>query len=99
MSISINKNILYLYDLPKDEVTSVKISEAIKQKTDYELNDIPQIRRDMNREFYTAVVKIEDTPAFKEIAKKLKYFNIEAKPCRALPYDKEFLGVNRANLN
>lgn len=92
------KNILYLYDLPKDTVTSCKISDAIKEKTGYEISEIPQIKRDNNKEFYTAVIKIEDATQFKDICKKLKYFEIEGKQCRALPYDKDFLGVNRANL-
>jgi hypothetical protein len=27
-----DKNIIYLYDLPKDELTSIKIAEAFKEK-------------------------------------------------------------------
>lgn len=29
----------------------------------------------------------------------MKYFDIEGKPCRALPYDRELLGVNRTQTN
>lgn len=95
---TMNMNILYLYDLPKDLTTSVSISEAIKAKSGYEIAEIPQIRRDANREFYTAFIKIEDPSQFKEISEKVRYFEIAGKKCRALPYDKDFLGVNRANL-
>jgi hypothetical protein len=33
------KQILYLYDLPKGIVTSVKINEIIKNRCGYELNE------------------------------------------------------------
>lgn len=49
-----DKNILYLYDLPKDTVSSVKIANKIKELTDLDLGEPPQIRRDPNKPFYTA---------------------------------------------
>jgi hypothetical protein len=96
--MSSNKNILYLYELPKESTTSVVISEIIKELTGYELPEAPQFRRDAIRDFYSAVVKIEDQEKYKEICQKLKYFKIGDKPCRSLPYDKDFSGANRANL-
>lgn len=79
MTNQLHKNILYLYDLPKDDLTSVKICEAIKEKTGIEVSEQPQIRRDPNKEFYTAAIKIEDNTQFKEICKKFRYFQIEGK--------------------
>jgi RNA recognition motif-containing protein len=39
--MSSNKNILYLYELPKESTTSVVISEIIKELTGYELPEAP----------------------------------------------------------
>ena len=55
-----DKNLLYLYDLPKDTITSTKIATTIKDKTGLELNEPPQIRRDPNKPFYSAILKIND---------------------------------------
>ena len=60
---------------------------------------MPQIRRDPNKNFYTAVIKIENTDKLKEVAQKLRYFKIDGLPCRALPYNPELLGSNRQRLN
>lgn len=90
-----DKTLLFLYDLPKEDVTSTKISTVFKEKAKYDLIDPPQIRRDPNKPFYTAIVKINDQEKFKEVAKAMKYFEIEGKPCRALPYDRDLLGANR----
>jgi hypothetical protein len=38
-TIDANKQILYLYDLPKSIVTSVKINEIIKNRCGYELQE------------------------------------------------------------
>jgi hypothetical protein len=64
MSIPERKNFLYLYDLPKDSTTSVKIANIIKEKTGYVLEIKPQIRRDINRPFCTAIINIPDNDAF-----------------------------------
>jgi hypothetical protein len=94
-----DKNLLYLYELPKDSLTSTKIAAKIKDTTTYELQEPPQIRRDANKPFYSAIIKINDQNKFKDIAKAMKYFDIDGKPCRALPYDRELLGANRQNAN
>lgn len=92
------KNLIYFYELPKDNTTSTKLADKIKSLTDYNISEHPQIRRDPNKTFYSAIIKIND-PKFKEIASKIKYFDIEGKQCRALPFDRELLGVNRAQAN
>jgi RNA recognition motif-containing protein len=42
---------------------------------------------------------IESTQKFYEACDKLKYFEIDGKPCRALPYDRDILGQNRQKIN
>ena len=83
-----DKSLLYLYDLPKEKVTSTQIATKIKELTGYEIAD-PQIRRDPNKPFYTAIIKINDPEKFKQVALTMKYFDIIGKPCRALPYDRD----------
>jgi len=94
-----SKNILYLYDLPKENITSVTIAQKIKDVTKYDIQDQPQIKRDMNKPFYTAMVRINDSEKFKEVAHAMKYFDINGKPCRALPYMKEVTAAQRGNMN
>lgn len=93
------KQLFYLYDLPKDLITSSKIAAKIKELTKYELAELPQIRRDPNKPFYTAILKINEPERFKEIAQAMKYFDIDGRQCRGLPFQKELLAVNRANTN
>ena len=81
--------ILFLYDLPKDTTTHVKILNTIQTLTGYDLNDLPRIKRELGKPFYTAEVVIYDTQKFDEIRQKLKYFKFENCECRALPYLKE----------
>ena len=94
-----DKHLLYLYDLPKESVTSIKIAELIKTQVGTENIDVPQIRRDNNKPFYAAIVKFNDDDSFKNAINKLKYFEMEGKPCRALPFDKDLLGSNRQKTN
>jgi len=94
-----DKNLLYLYDLPKDTITSTKIATKIKEVADYDLPDPPQIKRDPNKPFYTAMVKINDPEKFKQVATKMKYFDIDGKQCRALPFGRDLLGINRNQIS
>lgn len=94
-----DKHLLYLYDLPKDLVTSTKIAQLVAQQVQTDNIEIPQIRRDNNRPFYAALVKFNDPETFKTAIQKLRYFEMEGKPCRALPFDKAFLGSNRQKTN
>ena len=60
------KNYLYLYDLPKTSCTSAVIATIIMNKTNFILDRKPQIRRDFNRPFYTAIVIIQDPESFQK---------------------------------
>jgi hypothetical protein len=55
-----DKNLIYLYDLPKEIYTTTKIASKIKEKTGYELQEPAQVRRDPSRPFYSAIIKIND---------------------------------------
>ena len=95
----IQKQTLYLYDLPKESVTSVKIQNVVKLQTGYDLPDMPQIRRDLNKPFYTAMIRINDANTFNEIKSKLKYFKLDNNDCRALPFLKELTAAYRGQNN
>jgi polyadenylate-binding protein len=91
---------IYLYDLPKKEVSSIKIAQAFKDKAGVTLADSqkPQIKKDLTKPFYTAMVNIKDPDQFKQACEKMRYFDIEGKPCRALPFDRQLLGSNKEKL-
>lgn len=89
------QNYLYLYDLPKDHATSTLLATYLKNKTNIVLNRIPQIRRDINRPFYSAIITIPEEEKFQLACKELRYFElVPGKPSRALPYDNDLLGSN-----
>lgn len=90
----IQSNLIYFYDLPQGEFTSTQLAKIIKDKTGYDIERQPQVRRDFNKPFYTAVVKINDNAKFNEVCKALRYFDINGKNCRALPFQNELLGSN-----
>jgi RNA recognition motif-containing protein len=92
------QNLIYLYDLPKDSVDSKKIAEAFKARAGIALKSRPQIRKDITRPFWTAIVTIPDDAQFKEACEKMKYFEIEGKQCRGLKFDRQLLGTNREKL-
>lgn len=89
------QNYLYLYELPKDEASSTSIATYLKEKTNIILNRIPQIRRDINRPFYSAIISITEEDKFALACKELRYFElVPGKPSRGLPYDNDLLGSN-----
>jgi RNA recognition motif-containing protein len=93
------QNYLYLYDLPKDQATSTLLATHLKNKTNIVLNRIPQIRRDINRPFYTAIITIPEEDKFQTACKELRYFElVPDKPSRALPYDNDLLGSNTVKI-
>ena len=94
-----SNNLIFLYELPKETVTSNLIAEKIKELTGYELTEKPQIRRTILAPFYTGIVKIADHNKFKEICDKIKYFELDGKMCRAIPFSKDLKGVNREKIN
>ena len=68
---------LYLYDLPKEKLTSNKIQEAFKDKG-FDLDGQPQIIRKLNAPFFSAIVKIKELPEkkknFKTACEEMRYF-------------------------
>ena len=89
------QNYLYVYDLPKDIATSTALATYLKDKTGIVLSSTPQIRRDMNRPFYSAIIAIPEDEKFQQACKELRYFELaDGKPSRALPYDNDLLGTN-----
>ena len=89
------QNYLYVYDLPKDIATSTALAAFLKEKTGIVLSSTPQIRRDLNRPFYSAIIAIPEEDKFQTACKELRYFELTAgKPSRALPYDNDLLGSN-----
>jgi len=93
---------MYLYDLPKKHVDSIKIAEAFRQKSGAVIEQRPQIRRDFFRPFYSAIVIINDPVQYKKACDEMRYFEIEADgqkfQCRALPFDQQLLGSNKDKL-
>lgn len=89
---------MYLYDLPKDEVSSVKIAEAFRKKCGGVIEQRPQIRRDLMRPFYSAIIMINDAAQYKKACEEMKYFEIDGLQCRALPFDQQLLGSNKDKL-
>ena len=60
-----NLNLLYLYDLPKDQTSSTKIALVLKEVANItDLEAKPQILKDFSRPFYTAIVSIRDPEQF-----------------------------------
>lgn len=52
---------IYLYDLPTKQYTSVELAKVIKEKTGINLEHMPQVRRDAAKPFYTAVIKVDNS--------------------------------------
>lgn len=44
------------------------------------------------------MVKINDPEKFKRACDKMRYFEVDGKPCRALPFDKDLLGSNKEKI-
>lgn len=89
------QNYLYLYDLPKDQATSTRLASVLQNKTGIVLSRMPQIRRDLNRPFYSAIMTIPEEDKFTQACKEMRYFELApGKPSRALPFDNDLLGSN-----
>ena len=78
-----NTELIYLYDLPKDLVTSVRIATIIKAKTGYDLTEPVQFRecRSHPTNFlpspYTyGIIKV-DKSEWSNVAKGIKYFKYD----------------------
>lgn len=94
------QQLIYLYDLPKENITCNVIAQTIKEKSGIILdaNQKPQIKRDLTKPFFTAMVSIKDPKKFAECCEKMRYFEVDGKQCRALPFDKQLLGSNKDKL-
>jgi len=55
------QQLIYLYDLPKEDITCNKIAQVFKDKSGVVLDSKPQIKRDFTRPFCSAMVSIKDT--------------------------------------
>jgi len=102
-TIGEHQNLLYLYDLPKEETNSTKLAMIFKEKAGVIIGPRPQIRRDITRPFYSGIVKIEKLEDFEVACQKMRYFEIDSadgkkKQCRALQFDKQLLGTNKEKL-
>lgn len=110
-----SKQLIYLYDLPKNIVTSVKIAKIIKEVSGYDLQEPVQFRESrpnpvtgVSSPFALGIIKV-DANEGANIAKAIKYFeiddgfNADGTPrkwwCRALPFDRELLGANKTSTN
>ncbi len=70
------KNLLYIYDLPKVEynsvrtsmMTSIKLNEEFKKYTENELPEILLLKSNPKKNFYIAIVNIHDNEKFRDIA-------------------------------
>lgn len=54
------QQLIYFYDLPKETCTSVKIAEIIKEKTGIILNFPTTFKKNPERFFDSAIVKIDN---------------------------------------
>ena len=88
------QQIIYFYDLPKEDLTSVKIVNVVKDYTGIILTDKPVIKKEHTKPFYSAMVYIKDPDHYNIICDKMRYFDINGKPCRGLGFDKQLLGSN-----
>ena len=105
-----NKHLIYLYDLPKSIVTSVKITEIIRNAAKYELTEPVQFKdarisatTGLLSPLINGIIKV-DQKDFQTVAKAIKYFEItdgqnKTWQCRALPFDKDLIGGQKNILN
>lgn len=106
-----NKQYIYLYDLPKDLVTSVKLAKVIKDLANYDLQEPVQFRdckphpvSGLPSPFCYGIIKV-DGSQLQQIAQAIKYFELtdgddsRKWQCRALPFDRELLGANKHATN
>ena len=106
-----SKPLIYLYDLPKSLVTSVRVNDIIKKACNgYELSEPVQFKEPristatgLPSPLVNGIIKVDQTK-FTEVVEAIKYFDIADSQddkkvwrCRALPYDKDLIG-NQKNI-
>lgn len=82
-----HNNLMYLYDLPKDKISSVKIAEAFKRNGITIGSKKPMIKRDIFKPFYSAILQFQDVQMFALAKENMKYFEIEGCHIRSLPFE------------
>lgn len=92
------QNLIYLYDLPKDMISSTKLAMIFKDQAGIVLESRPQIRKDVTKPFCSGIVNIKDPVQYEIACQKMRYFEIDGKPCRALQFDRALLGGNKERL-
>ena len=108
--VDTTRPLIYLYDLPKSIATSIKINQIIKDKCGVELQEPVQFKdprphalTGIQSPFCIGIIKV-DAADYKRVAEGIKYFEMsdgssKVWQCRALPYDKDLVGQNRALTN
>lgn len=94
-SENLNVNLLYLYDLPKENTTSTKLAMIFKEQSGYDLEARPQINKNVTRPFYSGIINIRDRKQFETVCEKMRYFEIDGKACRSLKFDKTLTRSHR----
>eukprot|EP00347_Sterkiella_histriomuscorum_P012469 403368457 len=80
------ENFLKLFDLPLDNLTPKGIIKTIKDYSNYDVLDQPKIGQIQGLPCCNALVRINDTEEkFLEVAKKMKYFEMNGFQCRSIP--------------
>jgi len=105
-----DKPFIYLYDMPKSIVTSVKIAEIIKRESGYDLTEPVQFKdprisptSGLPSPLIAGIIKVDQNEHAK-VAKAIKYFEVgdgqnKLWACRALPFDKDLIGGNKNIIN
>jgi polyadenylate-binding protein len=90
---------LYVYDLPRNKTTSVKLAEIFKEKQGVQIMTKPQIQRDLFRPFYQAIIPIENDEDMLKAKEFLKYFEVDGCPVRSLVFDASLKRDNKQKIN
>ena len=108
--VDTSRQIIYLYDLPKSIVTSIKINQIIKERCGIELQEPVQFKEcrphpvsGLPSPFTIGIIKV-DPSEYKKVTDGMKYFELsdgsEKKwHCRCLPFDRDLLGPNKIATN
>ena len=86
--------LFYLYDLPKDSVTSIQIHEAFS-KIGIDIKTRPQIKRAHFTPFYSAKVKLNNVTDMAKAKKEFKYPKICGRQARGLPWIPNVVGQDK----
>ena len=86
--------LFYLYDLPKDSVTSIQIHESFS-KIGIDIKTRPQIKRAHFTPFYSAKVKLNNVTDKAKAKKEFRYPKICGRQCRGLPWIPNVVGQDK----